>query len=251
MSDTEGCSFTSGMKAFREKRYDEAITHFTQAIRERSDIHKAFNALGVSYSRAGDHVEAEKNFTKALLLDPHNSVYERNLRKIQTIASSTHPRSPAVSSPRTGSGRFLFLIGIGLIILAGLFFLLMFSLFNLQTGLWLSEEGVEMNGLLQPFISSLLQEEYIVPVAGVSVENRKIDYFFDRHQDLSRIQRVEAVVSIPSGREEFFPEVTSPQNSLYYGIDDPFYGKEKRVIVTGYFQDDSAVVLADELLPPR
>lgn len=251
MSDSERCSFTSGMIAFREKRYDEAITLFTQAIREKSDIHKAFNALGVSYFRVGNEIEAEANFAKALLLDPHNSVYERNMSKIQSRISSQHYRSPIVQSPGTGTRRFLFMIGIVLIALTALFFLLMFSLFHLQTGVWLSDGPVDGTGLLQPFIGSLLQEEYVVPVASVSVENKKIDYFFDRHQDLSLIKRVEAVVSIPSGREEYFPEVTIPQNNLYYGIDDPFSGKEKRLIVTGYFQDESPVVLADELLPPR
>lgn len=253
MSDEKENSFASGMKAFKDKQYQDAVIYFTRAIEERSDIHKSFNALGVTYTKIGNKAEAELCFTKALVIDPHNPRYEKNLRKVNQ--KPNHVSVPEKGSRRSESPghnlKLLLMIGISLIGVAALILFIMISLIPLQSGTGLSGDGSGEAGLDLPFLQSLMAEERIAPTATVTVQNKKIEYSFDQHQDLTLVKRIEAMVILPDGTQAVFPVVTNPQKSLYYGIDDPFFGKEKHVVVTGYYSDETQVTLADSVLPPR
>jgi tetratricopeptide (TPR) repeat protein len=251
MPDEEDSSFKSGMMAFTDKSYHEAIDYFTRSIQEKSDIHKAFNALGVTYSKTGNLVEAEQCFQKALVLDPHNPTYEKNLGKIIRKKLETSKTASRVSPSPRNSHTGLLVTAISLVAVTAVIFLLMFSLVPLQSGESLSGEGTRESGIIQPLLQSLMGGESIPPEPLVMVQNKKIEYLFDRHQDLSQVQRIEASIAIPDGTRVEFPVVTSPQKTLYYGIDDPFLGKEKEFVMTGYFQDGTSAVLIETVLDPR
>ena len=253
MPDEEDSSFQSGMRAFKNKQYNEAVIHFTNAIQEKSDIHKAYNALGVTYSKIGNKREAEICFEKALILDPHNSTYKKNLGKvIQKKVTESDSQFPKQGS-RSGwhNLKVPLMIAISLIVLVIILFFFMLALINLQSEMNPFGNGSNEGGLVQPLISSLIREEPVYPIASVVVQNKKILYQFDQHQDLSQIKKIEAYVSLPDGTQTDFPTVRNPQKNLYYGIDDPFFGKDKRFILTVYFRDDTHGVVADTELPPR
>ena len=253
MPDEENNSFQSGMRALKNKQYDEAVIHFTNAIQEKSDIHKAYNALGVTYSKTGNKKEAEKCFEKALILDPYNLTYEKNLGKV--IQKNTTESDGKFTKQGSRSGwhtlKVPLMIAISLIVLVIILFFLMLVVINFQSEMNPFGNGSNEGGLVQPLISSLIREEPVYPIASVTVQNKKILYLFDQHQDLSQIKKIEAYVSLPDGTKTNFPVVTNPQKNLYYGIDDPFFGKDKRFILTGYFRDDTQGVIADTELPPR
>ena len=139
---------------------------------------------------------------------------------------------------------------ISLILVAVFIFFFLHSLTNLPSGIGLPGDGTG-DGLIQPLFQSLMTEERIYPVPEVTVQNKKVEYLFNRHQDISQVKKIEARVSIPDGTQTDFPVVISPQKNLYYGIDDPIFGKEKRFIMTGYYQDDESIIFADIILPPR
>ncbi|MFA5190631.1 MAG: tetratricopeptide repeat protein [Verrucomicrobiia bacterium] len=62
-----------GINKSREGVWDEAITHFTQAIRLSPQYAPAYYERGVVFSRQGDHDKAIADFDKAIELDPKNA----------------------------------------------------------------------------------------------------------------------------------------------------------------------------------
>jgi tetratricopeptide (TPR) repeat protein len=253
MPDDGEYSFQSGMKAFKAKQYSEAVVHFTHVIQEKSDIHKVYNALGVTYSKIGNDKDAELCFEKALVLDPQNPTYGKNLGKVSQKKKSMI--SPGISKqrPRYGQNSWKDLLMLGILLLVVAVIIFFFMLFQIQVLSFhsLPWEGSHEGGLLQPLLQSLIPQERIYPTASISVKNKRIEYLFDRHQDLSQIKKIEASITIQDGTRIDFPVVWNPQKNVYYGIDDPFLRKEKKIVMTGYFQDDVSAVLADIVLPPR
>ena len=73
--------FKKGIACYREGKYQDAIGFFTKATKKDPLNHKAWNALGVSYSKNGDYSEANTCFHTALRLEPESDAYLENLKK--------------------------------------------------------------------------------------------------------------------------------------------------------------------------
>lgn len=258
MPDKEDVPFKSGMTAFKEKQYEEAAAHFSKEIQDHAAMHKSFNALGVTYSKVGKIKEAKACFLKAHALDPKNETYKRNLKKIsdkippKKKTSSIHPPLKVKRSQRKSN--VLIMLGVTLIVsilimLMGMQFI---SEFQPQMGTILG--GTFDEGLLTPWMKSEEPEIHILPVVTVKVEDKRIEFMFNRDQDLSLTDRVETIISTTKGNDELqatFPPVINPQNNVYYAIDDPFSGKAKQLVMTMYYKDGAYGVVADLNLPPR
>ena len=251
MSLTKDNSFTSGMNAFRDKQYSEAIDYFFREIRENPDNHRAYNALGVTQTKTGDTIGAEICFQKALLLDPSNATYKKNLEKIRAVISPVN--EPGVKPDRKktdvrGSHHILTGAILFISIITGILFLFTGSI--LQTGTDFSWTGTT-DGLLDSLKNPLILEERIYPEATITVKDKKIVFRFDNDQDLSQITELHSTVRIEDGSEFDLPVISTPQKGVYYGFDDPFYGKKKVFILTGQYKDKTDVNLFEKELGPR
>lgn len=253
MSDEEGSSFQSGISAFRDKNYDEAIIQFSQAIEEKLDVHKAFNALGVTYSKIGKKKEAELCFKKALLLDLHNPTYEKNLWKVSSNKNLKPDQDSSKQNLRSTKDdlKRLQIIGILLGIVISIAILFAFILINFHSEVNLLQDNSQEGGLFLSFLHPLTYEERIYPVAEITLKDKQIEYMFDKQQDLSQITEIKAHAQVSDGKEVILPSIKNPQQGVYYGYDDPFYGKGKRFILSGIYKDNKVIVLADMELDPR
>jgi archaellin len=113
-------SFHKGLKAYRDGKYQEAVQLLYSAVSENEKNHKAWNALGVTFSKMGRLEEAVTCYENALKYDPGNTSYEQNRNQIVQKAYSKLPQSPDLERPspvRVDIRRF-FLPSIILIILA-------------------------------------------------------------------------------------------------------------------------------------
>ncbi len=81
-------SFHEGLKAYRDGRYQEAIQLLYDAVAENERNHKAWNALGVTFSKLGRFEEALNCYENALKYDPGNLSYEQNRDQIVKKAFS-------------------------------------------------------------------------------------------------------------------------------------------------------------------
>jgi tetratricopeptide (TPR) repeat protein len=256
MPEEEDGSFRSGMTAFREKRYEEAIVHFSQAIHNHSVIHRSFNALGVTHSKLGNTLEAEDCFKKALIIDPGNPTYEKNLGKVcSSIYARDIQEKPGIKIKKPLRKRNShIMIGVTLVVLVIIILSSMQLVTDLQPRMGSFMKGTLQEGLLTPWMNSLEEEDRIFPVVSVQVDKKRIEFVFDRDQDLSKIVRIEAVLSPTKGTKDqqySLPPITNPRNNLYYAIDDPYVGKEKHFVMSVYYQDDVSGVITDMTLPPR
>jgi len=86
-------SFHKGLKAYRDGNYQEAIQLFRVAVSDNEGNHKAWNALGVTYSKTGNIEEAVTCYENALKYDPGNISYEQNRDQIVHKALSQLPVS--------------------------------------------------------------------------------------------------------------------------------------------------------------
>lgn len=68
--DRNHLAYVRGDKAFRARRFSEAISWFKEAIAEWPDDYQAHFALGNSYSEAGKHRKAEMAYREAMRLAP-------------------------------------------------------------------------------------------------------------------------------------------------------------------------------------
>lgn len=64
--------YNKGIKAYNEKRYDEAITNLNNALNYKPDSYSAMCLLGASYAYKKDYKLAEKTFLDAIKLYPQN-----------------------------------------------------------------------------------------------------------------------------------------------------------------------------------
>ena len=62
-----------GTQAFHNKQYDMAISYYNSAIDENIDYWQAYQALGTVYYYKKNYKEAERNFEKALELNPDSA----------------------------------------------------------------------------------------------------------------------------------------------------------------------------------
>ena len=87
-------SFHKGLKAYRDGNYPEAVQLLKNAVNENEGNHKAWNALGVTFSKMGRIEEAVSCYENALKYDPGNISYEQNRDQIVRKAFSRLPSSP-------------------------------------------------------------------------------------------------------------------------------------------------------------
>jgi tetratricopeptide (TPR) repeat protein len=256
MPEDTGDSFRSGMAAFREQRYDEAVSHFSQAIREHAVVHKSYNALGVTYSILGEPGEAAICFEKAVAIEPENQTYQKNLnalsRGAKTVVTGIKTRKRPRRSFRETNTRIMFAVTLVVVISIALIGLQ--SEFDLSSRMGLIINGAFSGGFLTPWVNSLQEDAVTLPVPVVRVEEKRIEFFFDRDQDLKTIEKIETVLTTTKDSEDHLvklPVIVNPQKSLYYAVDDPFFGKQKHIVMTAYYQNGVSGILIDRNLPPR
>lgn len=68
-----------GLQLYKEKRYEEAIAQFTEALKLRPDFALAANNLGFVYYRQGRHAEAARWLENTVKIDPSRAVAYLNL----------------------------------------------------------------------------------------------------------------------------------------------------------------------------
>ena len=259
MSVEEDGTFRAGMTAFKEKKYEEAVVQFSTVIQDHSIIHKAFNALGVVYSKQGKPSEAEACFHKALLLDPGNATYERNLGKINKNTNNLKKPSPIIPSGRRPiksyrKQNFTVMIVVTLVACILLVLLGTQFIYQYQPDMDQIFGGNFESGLMAPWLNVKHEEIRVFPTPTIKVEDKKIEIRFDKNQDLSDINKIETVISLTKDNQNqhvILPSIISPQNNLYYAIDDPYSGKEKHLVMTVYYPEEVSVTIADITLPPR
>lgn len=59
-----------GTASFSKNQFDEAVRHFSEAVRIDPNNVKAYNNRGVAYSKMGRYDQAIADFNKALRIDP-------------------------------------------------------------------------------------------------------------------------------------------------------------------------------------
>jgi len=74
-------SYSAGMDAFKAGNYQAAADAFHDAITTDDQDHKAWNALGVVYTKTGEYEAADTCYENALTLAPGTPAYERNRQK--------------------------------------------------------------------------------------------------------------------------------------------------------------------------
>ena len=74
-------SYSAGMEAFRSGNYQAAADAFHAAIDADDQDHKAWNALGVVYTKTGEYEAADTCYENALTLAPGTAAYQRNQAK--------------------------------------------------------------------------------------------------------------------------------------------------------------------------
>ena len=72
--------FKIGMQSYRNGQYEEARDYFNQALDIDDSNPKIWNSLGIIYSKLGKYNEAEVCYENALIIDPGNETYEKNLK---------------------------------------------------------------------------------------------------------------------------------------------------------------------------
>src|SRR3990172_4204778 len=79
---TLGRDYELGRKAFEEKRYDTALAHLENLVKEGAGYADAFNMLGLIYYNRGRSGEAVEAFKKALVTNPAYTEAAMNLAVI-------------------------------------------------------------------------------------------------------------------------------------------------------------------------
>ncbi|MCI0336849.1 MAG: tetratricopeptide repeat protein [Acidobacteria bacterium] len=72
-------SYEKGLKLVQEKKTEEAMTHFEQAIKAFPDYLLAINKLGEQYSILNNYPEAQASFERAISVNPKFSLPHINL----------------------------------------------------------------------------------------------------------------------------------------------------------------------------
>lgn len=73
--------YKTGVDAYRRGELQKASDLLMQVVEASEEDHRAWNALGVVFTRMGKYEDAEVCFDNALTLDPSNEVYMRNREK--------------------------------------------------------------------------------------------------------------------------------------------------------------------------
>ncbi|HTH53683.1 MAG TPA: serine hydrolase [Edaphobacter sp.] len=80
---------SAGYFLLQQKKYDDAIAIFNRTLELHPKNDNAYNNLGDTYASMGNNELAEKNYRKALELDPTRSDIKASLAKLQSNPSKT------------------------------------------------------------------------------------------------------------------------------------------------------------------
>jgi Flp pilus assembly protein TadD len=69
---------------------DEAIEHYSEAVRLRPDYAEAYNNLGTALARKGNAASAARAFARAIEIRPSYDAAIRNLRELQKLNARSH-----------------------------------------------------------------------------------------------------------------------------------------------------------------
>jgi len=94
-------SFENGMKHFKEGNIKNALREFEDEIEQNDQNDKAWNALGICYSKTGDYESAGTCFENALILSPDNSTYQKNFERNEARKSETDDILTLEDNPKT------------------------------------------------------------------------------------------------------------------------------------------------------
>jgi len=74
-------AFQRGVAALTNSAYDQAIAHFTEALRRDPRRVEAFHNRGEAYRRKGEYDRALADYTQALTINPHyaHAYYNRGI----------------------------------------------------------------------------------------------------------------------------------------------------------------------------
>ncbi|MCD9085179.1 tetratricopeptide repeat protein [Stenotrophomonas sp. SY1] len=87
-----------GLQLYREKRYEEAVAQFTEALKLRPDFAQAANNLGFVYYRQQRYSEAARWLENTLKIDPSRAVAYLNLGDAYFNAGDTAKAKQAYST---------------------------------------------------------------------------------------------------------------------------------------------------------
>ena len=75
-----------GLLVSKQKKYDDAIRYFKQAVAVRPTFDDAYNNLGVVYEAKKNILEAKANYRKALQINPKNALAQKNIDRFDKPA---------------------------------------------------------------------------------------------------------------------------------------------------------------------
>ncbi len=81
-----------GLLAQKQKKYDDAIRYFKQAVAIKPTYDDAYNNLGVAYEAKKDNVNAKASYRKALQINPKNALAQKNLDRFDKPATPAPPK---------------------------------------------------------------------------------------------------------------------------------------------------------------
>jgi tetratricopeptide (TPR) repeat protein len=82
-----------GLLMSKQKKYDDAIRYFKQAVAVRPNFDDAYNNLGVVYEAKKDLIDAKASYRKALLINPKNALAQKNIDRFDKPAAPAPPKN--------------------------------------------------------------------------------------------------------------------------------------------------------------
>ncbi len=76
-----------GLLYQKQKKYDDAIRSFKQAVAVKPNFDDAYNNLGVAYEAKKDPANAKLSYRKALQINPKNALAQKNLERFDKPAN--------------------------------------------------------------------------------------------------------------------------------------------------------------------
>jgi type IV pilus assembly protein PilF len=73
-----------GIQAAQSRMWEEAIFRWQKVLEQDPDSAAAHNNLAVAYERKGRWEDAEREYQRAMALDPENEYIQANFRNFQT-----------------------------------------------------------------------------------------------------------------------------------------------------------------------
>lgn len=102
-SASDGTRLELGLAALRNGSPGNAIYHFERAVLDPSAAADAFNGMGVAYAQLGRIDLAERFFTTAIMIEPSDARFARNLQRLQQADEARTTQLAAVDEEGTSS----------------------------------------------------------------------------------------------------------------------------------------------------